>query len=63
MSDVVSLLKHHGYAALALLVFCEAIGLPVPAAGSPADGAEHPAPRRASAAAALLDEAFGPEPG
>jgi hypothetical protein len=38
-------------------------GLPVPAAGSSADGAEHPAPRPASAAAALLDEAFGPEPG
>jgi hypothetical protein len=38
-------------------------GLPVPAAGPPADGAEHPALRPASAAAALLDEAFGPEPG
>ena len=38
-------------------------GLPVPAAGPPADGAEHPVPRPASAAAALLDEAFGPEPG
>src|SRR5690349_25170563 len=32
MSEVVSLLKHHGNAALALIVFCEAIGLPVPAA-------------------------------
>jgi membrane protein DedA with SNARE-associated domain len=32
MSDVVSLLKHHGYAALALIVFMEAVGLPVPAA-------------------------------
>jgi hypothetical protein len=39
------------------------IGLRVPAAAPPADGAEHPAPRPASAAAALLDEAFGPEPG
>lgn len=32
MSDVVSLLRHHGYAALALIVFMEAIGLPMPAA-------------------------------
>jgi membrane protein DedA with SNARE-associated domain len=32
MSDVVSLLKNHGYAALALIVFMEAVGLPVPAA-------------------------------
>lgn len=32
MSDVVSLLKHHGYAALAIIVFLEAIGLPMPAA-------------------------------
>jgi membrane protein DedA with SNARE-associated domain len=32
MSDVVSLLKHHGYTALAFLVFLEAVGLPVPAA-------------------------------
>lgn len=32
MSDVLSLLKHHGYAALALLVFLEAVGLPMPAA-------------------------------
>jgi membrane protein DedA with SNARE-associated domain len=32
MSDVVSLLKHHGYAALAIIVFLEAVGLPVPAA-------------------------------
>jgi membrane protein DedA with SNARE-associated domain len=32
MSDVVSLLKHHGYAALMLIVFMEAVGLPVPAA-------------------------------
>ena len=39
------------------------IGLGVPAAAPPADGAEHSAPRPASAAAALLDEAFGPEPG
>jgi len=38
-------------------------GLAAPPAGPPADGAEHPAPRPASAAAALLDEAFGPEPG
>src|SRR5689334_479347 len=32
MSDVVTLLRHHGYAALALIVFLEAVGLPVPAA-------------------------------
>jgi membrane protein DedA with SNARE-associated domain len=32
MSDVVALLKHHGYAFLALVVFLEAAGLPVPAA-------------------------------
>jgi len=38
-------------------------GPPVPTAVPPADGAEHPAPRPASAAAALLDDAFGPEPG
>jgi len=37
-------------------------GLPEPAAEPPADGAEHRAPRPASAATALLDEAFGPEP-
>jgi hypothetical protein len=39
------------------------IGLGVPAAEPPADGAEHPVPKPAAAAAALLDEAFGPEPG
>jgi len=38
------------------------MGLGVPAAAPPADDAEHPAPRPASAAGALLDEAFGPEP-
>ncbi len=38
-------------------------GLTAAPAGPPADGAEGPAARPASAAAALLDEAFGPEPG
>src|SRR5215467_11761893 len=38
-------------------------GRPVPAAGPPADGTESSAPRSAAAAAALLDEAFGSEPG
>jgi Type IV secretion-system coupling protein DNA-binding domain len=37
-------------------------GPAVPSARAPADGAEHPVPGPASAAAALLDEAFGPEP-
>jgi len=32
MSDIVSLLSRHGYSVLALIVFCEAMGLPVPAA-------------------------------
>ena len=32
MSEIVSLLERHGYAVLALIVFCEAMGLPVPAA-------------------------------
>jgi len=39
-------------------------GLAAAPAGPPADGAKHPAPTPASAAAAaLLDEVFGPEPG
>lgn len=32
MADVISLLKHHGYVALAIIVFLEAVGFPVPAA-------------------------------
>jgi len=32
MAEIALLLERHGYAVLALLVFCEAIGLPVPAA-------------------------------
>jgi membrane protein DedA with SNARE-associated domain len=32
MSDIVSLVSHHGYLLIALVVFLEAIGLPVPAA-------------------------------
>ena len=32
MHEIVSLLDKHGYAVLALIVFCEAVGLPVPAA-------------------------------
>jgi membrane protein DedA with SNARE-associated domain len=32
MRDIVALLEHHGYAVLALIVFLEAVGVPVPAA-------------------------------
>lgn len=32
MSDVISLVVHHGYTVIALFLFAEAIGLPVPAA-------------------------------
>ncbi|HYN14596.1 MAG TPA: VTT domain-containing protein [Terriglobales bacterium] len=32
MSEIVSLLERHGYAVLALIVFLEAVGVPVPAA-------------------------------
>jgi membrane protein DedA with SNARE-associated domain len=32
MNEIVSLLEHHGYAVLALIVFLEAVGVPVPAA-------------------------------
>ena len=32
MPEIISLLEKHGYAVLALIVFCEAVGVPVPAA-------------------------------
>jgi len=32
MVEIVSMLEKHGYAVLALIVFCEAVGVPVPAA-------------------------------
>lgn len=32
MEQILHILEHHGYLALALMVFCEAVGLPIPAA-------------------------------